>query len=82
MNTSPRKVKAILVLAISLIAILLISSTALLITITKKRKQILNQEQQITKLESELEYYKNQNSTDGSKDDKENDSDIIIEGAN
>ena len=80
MTASRKKVKMILFLAIVLIAVLLFSSTTLLINIHKKCKEIAIQQQQISQLESKLNFYKNQEATGQSKDDKENDSDVVVQG--
>ena len=53
------KIKFVIFLSIVLIITLLISSIALSILISKKQKEINKQEQEIEKLNNQLDYYKN-----------------------
>lgn len=58
MQTNPRKVKLIIFSAIALIAILVVSCIALLISISSTQNKIKKQNAEIEKLNNQIEYYK------------------------
>ena len=57
MQANPKKVKLIIFLAITLVAILLISCIALAISIFNTNNKIKNQKEEIEKLNNQIEYY-------------------------
>ena len=71
------KVKLIVLLAISLVAILLICSVWQIVAINKKQKQIHQQQIEIERLTNMLEYLKKNNTTP-----TEGGSEILVEGEN
>jgi len=58
MQANPKKVKLIIFLAITLVAILLISCIALAISIFNTNNKIKNQKEEIEKLNNQIEYYR------------------------
>lgn len=71
MKNASKKIKSLFIGAIILIALLLITVIAQIITIYKKQQINLAQQEEISRLENEKEYYQN---------DKENpDSEIVVE---
>ncbi|MBE7076345.1 MAG: hypothetical protein E7374_00425 [Clostridiales bacterium] len=75
MNAQAKKVKLIIIGAISLIALLLFTCIFQLIGIARKKEKIERQEKEIEKLEKELEFYSNLEN-----DSKSPDIEIEIEG--
>lgn len=76
MKNTSKKVKMLFIGAIVIIALLLITVIAQIITIYKKQQINLEQQKEITRLENEKNYYENQK--DNNSDDKDSDSEIII----
>ncbi len=71
MKNASKKIKSLFIGAIVLIALLLITVIAQIITIYKKQQINLAQQEEISRLENEKEYYQS---------DKENpDSEIVVE---
>ena len=67
MQANPKKVKLIIFLAITLVAILLVSCIALTISIFNTNNKIKKQKEEIEKLNNQIEYYRqleNQESPD------------------
>ena len=58
MQANPKKVKLIIFSAIALVAILIVSCTALLISISATKNKIKKQNAEIEKLNNQIEYYK------------------------
>ena len=71
------KVKLIVLLAVSLVAILLIISVWQIVAINKKQKQIYQQQIEIERLTNMLEYLKKNNTPP-----PEGGSEILVEGEN
>lgn len=78
MKQNPKNIKLIIFSAVVLIVLLLVCSVFQLVSIKNKREIIAEQQAEIMKLKSALDYYQNQNSDNS--DDK--DSDINIEVGN
>lgn len=57
MQPNPKKVKLIIFLAITLVAILLVSCIALTISIFNTNNKIKKQKEEIEKLNNQIEYY-------------------------
>lgn len=76
MKGASKKVKMLFIGAIVIIALLLITVIAQIITIYQKQQTNLAQQEEISRLESEKEYYENQQGDNA--DDKESDSEIIV----
>jgi len=57
MQANPKKVKLIIFLAITFVAILLTSCIALAISIFNTNNKIKNQKEEIEKLNNQIEYY-------------------------
>ena len=71
MKNASKKIKSLFIGALVLIALLLITVIAQIITIYKKQQINLAQQEEISRLENEKEYYQS---------DKENpDSEIVVE---
>ena len=58
MQANPKKVKLIIFLAITLVAILFISCIALAISIFSTKNKINEQKKEIEKLNNQIEYYR------------------------
>ena len=58
MQANPKKVKLIIFLAITLVAILLVSCIALTISIFNTNNKIKKQKEEIEKLNNQIEYYR------------------------
>ena len=58
MQANPKKVKLIIFLAITLVAILLISCIALAVSIFTTNNKIKKQQEEIEKLNNQIEYYR------------------------
>ena len=58
MQANPKKVKLIIFLAITLVAILLVSCIALAISIFNTNNKIKKQQEEIEKLNNQIEYYR------------------------
>ena len=76
MKNMSKKVKMLFIGAIVIIALLLITVIAQIITIYKKQQINLEQQKEITRLENEKNYYENQQGDNS--DDKGSDSEIIV----
>ena len=73
-----KRIKTIIILATIFVASLLLLSVYLLYNISKSKKELATQQEEITRLNKELDFYKNQESEN--KDDKDSDIEIIIPG--
>lgn len=71
-----KRIKGIILLAIVLVAGLLALSTYLLVEINNKQKILESQKSALTKLQNQVDYYKNQNSEH--KDNKDSNYEIVI----
>ena len=58
MQANPKKVKLIIFLAITLVAILLVSCIALAVSIFTTKNKINEQQKEIEKLNNQIEYYR------------------------
>ena len=73
-----KRIKLVISTAILLVVALLGLSIYLLVTIHSKKQILIKQQQEISKLESQLDYYENQNGND--TDNKESDIEIVVPG--
>ena len=73
-----KRIKLLISTAILLVVALLGLSIFLLVCINNKKTELLNQQQEISKLQSQLDYYENQNSNNN--DNKDSNSEIIVPG--
>lgn len=73
-----KRFKMILVLAMTIIAILLVTIIIQIISINNKQKIVQSQQEIITRLENEKNYYENQQGNSGEIDDKNSNSEFVI----